>query len=73
MDSLKSWAMRVFKMSALAKINLVCILAIILLLVFKSLHKFVGRYTMKNEETPDEIECTVCKTIFYTEEEITKH
>lgn len=28
---------------------------------------------MKNEETPDEIECTVCKTIFYTEEEITKH
>jgi hypothetical protein len=29
----KNWAMRVFKVSALAKINLVCMLAIILLLV----------------------------------------
>ena len=28
---------------------------------------------MKNEETPDEIECTVCKAILYTEEAITKH
>ena len=28
---------------------------------------------MKNEETPDEIECTICKRIFYAEEELTKH
>jgi len=33
MDEWKTWAMRVFKLTALAKINLVCMLAIILLLV----------------------------------------
>jgi len=41
MDGLKNWAMRLFNMSALAKINMICILAIILLLV---LNHFINQW-----------------------------
>ena len=40
MDGLKSWA-KLLKLSALAKINMVCILAIILLLV---LNHFINQW-----------------------------